>query len=92
MDLIALGVFFCFFCVTAIPLAFAMGLSVVLFFLLSGKYSLIVVAQSMVTVNESFTLLALPFFVLAGELMTVGGLGKRITNFVFARPGRGSFE
>jgi len=81
MDLIALGVFFCLFCVTAIPLAFAIGLSVVFFFLLSGKYSLIVVAQSVVTVNESFTLLALPFFVLAGELMTVGGLGKRITNF-----------
>ena len=81
MELVLLGLFFCLFCATAVPLAFSIGLSVVLFFILSGKYSLMVVAQSVVTVNESFTLLALPFFILAGELMTVGGIGKRITNF-----------
>jgi C4-dicarboxylate transporter DctM subunit len=81
MELILLGFFFCLFCATAVPLAFSIGLSVVLFFILSGKYSLTVVAQSIVSVNESFTLLALPFFILAGELMTVGGIGKRITNF-----------
>ena len=72
---------------TAIPLAFAIGLTPLLFFLGTGKYSLTVIFQSIVSVNESFTLLALPFFVLAGELMGAGGMGKRITNFAFALVG-----
>ena len=80
MELVLLGFLFCFFCATAVPLAFSIGLSVLLFFLITGKYSLTVIFQNIVSVNESFTLLALPFFVLAGELMTVGGIGKRITN------------
>ena len=80
MELVLLGFLFCFFCATAVPLAFSIGLTVLLFFLITGKYSLTVIFQNIVSVNESFTLLALPFFVLAGELMTVGGIGKRITN------------
>ena len=73
--------------VTAIPLAFAIGLTPLLFYLVTGKYSLTVIFQSIVSVNESFTLLALPFFVLAGELMGAGGMGKRITQFAFAMVG-----
>jgi C4-dicarboxylate transporter DctM subunit len=70
--------------VTAIPLAFSIGLTPLLYFLGSGKYAISVIFQSIVSVNESFTLLALPFFVLAGELMSSGGIGKRITSFAFA--------
>lgn len=81
MDVILLCFFFCLFCVTGVPLAFSIGVPLVLFFIISGKYSLTVIFQSMVSVNESFTLLALPFFVLAGDLMTVGGMGKRIAKF-----------
>jgi C4-dicarboxylate transporter DctM subunit len=73
--------------ITAIPLAFSIGLTPLLFFLGTGKYPLTVIFQSIVSVNESFTLLALPFFVLAGELMSTGGIGKRITNFAFALVG-----
>ncbi|MFB3817239.1 MAG: TRAP transporter large permease [Candidatus Methylomirabilales bacterium] len=72
---------------TAIPLAFAIGLTPLLFFLLTGKYEPVVIFQSLVSINESFTLLALPFFILAGELMSAGGIGKRITNFAFALVG-----
>ncbi len=72
---------------TAVPLAFAIGLTPLLFFLGTGKYALSVIFQSIVTVNESFTLLALPFFILAGELMGVGGMGRRITQFAFALVG-----
>ena len=72
---------------TAIPLAFAIGLTPLLFFLWSGKYEPAVIFQSIVSINESFTLLALPFFILAGDLMSVGGIGKRITNFAFALVG-----
>ena len=70
--------------VTAIPLAFSIGLTPLLFGLMSGKFSLTVIFQSIVSINESFTLLALPFFILAGEIMSLGGIGKRITQFAFA--------
>ena len=72
---------------TAIPLAFAIGLTPLLFGLVTGKVTLAVIFQSIVSANESFTLLALPFFVLAGEIMGQGGIGKRITNFSFALVG-----
>jgi C4-dicarboxylate transporter DctM subunit len=72
---------------TAIPLAFAIGLTPLLFFLWSGKYEPAVIFQSIVNTSESFTLLALPFFVLAGDLMSAGGIGKRITNFSLALVG-----
>ena len=72
---------------TAIPLAFSIGLTPLLFFLGTAKYPFTVIFQSIVSVNESFELLALPFFVLAGELMSTGGIGKRITNFAFALVG-----
>jgi C4-dicarboxylate transporter DctM subunit len=72
---------------TAIPLAFAIGLTPLLFFLGSGKYTPAVIFQSIVSTNESFTLSALPFFVLAGEIMSAGGIGKRITQFAFALVG-----
>ena len=73
--------------VTAIPLAFSIGLTPLLFGLFSGKFSLTVIFQSIVSINESFTLLALPFFILAGEIMSLGGIGKRITQFAFALVG-----
>lgn len=72
---------------TAIPLAFAIGLTPLVFFLGTGKYTPAVIFQSIVSTSESFTLLALPFFILAGEIMSAGGIGKRITQFAFALVG-----
>ncbi|SMZ47815.1 2,3-diketo-L-gulonate TRAP transporter large permease protein yiaN [Escherichia coli] len=37
-------------------------------------------AQTLVNGADSFSLLAIPFFVLAGEIMNAGGLSKRIVN------------
>ncbi len=72
---------------TAIPLAFAIGLTPLAFFVGTGKYAPAVIFQSIVSINESFTLLALPFFILAGEIMSAGGIGKRITQLAFALVG-----
>jgi C4-dicarboxylate transporter DctM subunit len=72
---------------TAIPLAFAIGLTPLLFFFGSGRYEPVVIFQSLLSTSESFSLLALPFFILAGELMTAGGIGTRITSFAFALVG-----
>jgi len=43
-----------------------------------------VIAQKMLDGADSFILLAIPFFILAGELMNAGGLSKRIVNFALA--------
>jgi tripartite ATP-independent transporter DctM subunit len=46
-----------------------------------------VIAQKMLDGADSFILLAIPFFILAGELMNAGGLSRRIVNFALALVG-----
>jgi TRAP-type transport system large permease protein len=49
-----------------------------------GNFDSQIVAQNMIIGADNFQLLAVPFFLLAGELMNVGGLSKRIVNFALA--------
>ncbi len=61
-----------------VPIAFALmlcGLSL-MFFL--DMFDPILVAQNIINGSDNFTLLAIPFFVFAGEIMNVGGLAKRL--------------
>ena len=46
-----------------------------------GDWSSYIVMQSLVRGFDSFSLLAIPFFILAGEIMNAGGLSKRIVGF-----------
>ena len=71
-----------------IPLAFAMGLACIVVALFSPSLSLTFIAQSLVTSTDSFALMAIPFFVLAGELMGKGGISKRLFNFINVFVGR----
>ncbi len=76
-----------FFFVVRMPIAFAMGLSasVVMFFIYHVPMT--VVVQQMFTSNDSFPLLAVPFFMLAGALMESGGISRRLVNFASALVG-----
>jgi C4-dicarboxylate transporter DctM subunit len=66
------------------PIAVAMGLTAVGFFLGLGEPRMIgAMAQRMYSAVSSFPLLAIPFFILAGNLMNAGGMTDRI--FGFAR-------
>src|SRR5690606_10579834 len=49
-----------------------------------GIFNTQIVAQNMIEGANTFTLLAIPFFLLAGELMNQGGLSKRIIDFAIA--------
>jgi len=49
-----------------------------------GNFDSQIVAQNLIIGADNFQLLAVPFFLLAGELMNVGGLSKRIVNFPLA--------
>ncbi|PKM52669.1 MAG: C4-dicarboxylate ABC transporter [Firmicutes bacterium HGW-Firmicutes-7] len=66
--------------VLGMPLAFTIGISSVLYFLAEGL-PLQVVTQRMVSSTQSFPLLAVPFFVLAGNLMNETGITRRLINF-----------
>jgi TRAP-type mannitol/chloroaromatic compound transport system permease large subunit len=66
-----------------VPVAFAIGLATTLALLSSipAGPALTTVAQRMATSLDSFTLLAIPLFILAGELMNRGGLARRLIEF-----------
>lgn len=80
----------CFALLTIIdtPIAVALGLSSAVYIALSGVAPLMVVAQRMVAGIDSFTLLAIPLFLMAGMLMVAGGLAPRIVALFAAIVGR----
>lgn len=60
-----------------VPFAFAIGL-VVVAGLYAADIDLILLPQTLIAGTQSFSLLAIPFFMLAGELMSAGGLSERL--------------
>ncbi|CAN7625841.1 TRAP transporter large permease subunit [Bosea sp. LjRoot9] len=69
------------------PIAFALIVCAVCLMLWLGVYDTQIIAQNMIIGADSFQLLAIPFFLLAGELMNAGGLSKRIVNFALSLVG-----
>ncbi|QJT10296.1 TRAP transporter large permease [Oceanidesulfovibrio marinus] len=61
-----------------VPIGISLGLSAVAAILQSDVVSLRYLAQSMTTGLDSFPLMAVPFFILAGELMGTGGISRRL--------------
>jgi len=70
-----------------LPVAVAMAGASLVYILVSGSVPDIVVAQRMIAGIESFPLLAVPFFILAGNLMNVAGITGRIYDFAVALVG-----
>ncbi|MPM00471.1 C4-dicarboxylate TRAP transporter large permease protein DctM [bioreactor metagenome] len=64
-----------------VPIAFCTGISALVSIVVAGT-PLSAIAQRMFAAADSFTLLAIPFFMLAGKLMEYGGISKRIIRFV----------
>ena len=69
------------------PIAFSLIVCAVALMLWLGVYDTQIIAQNMIIGADSFQLLAIPFFLLAGELMNAGGLSKRIVNFALSLVG-----
>ena len=68
-----------------VPIAVALGLSSVLFLLAFSDSSLASIAQTLFSAFEGhYTLLAIPFFILASSFMSTGGVAKRIIRFSIA--------
>lgn len=64
-----------------VPVAFALGMSTAIAVLAAGKFSMIVVLKETFTGIDSFPLMAVPFFILAAELMSGGSLTMVLLRF-----------
>jgi TRAP-type C4-dicarboxylate transport system permease large subunit len=84
--LILLGSFLLFM-ILGLPVAIAMAVSSLLYILITGIAPDVVLAQRMIAGVESFPLLAVPFFILAGNLMNIAGVTGRIYKFAVALVG-----
>jgi tripartite ATP-independent transporter DctM subunit len=60
------------------PIAFAIGISGVVFFFITPEVPLSIAVQKIVSSTQSFPLLAIPFFILAGNLMNETGITSRM--------------
>lgn len=80
MPLILAGALLALFCL-GVPVAFATGLTALLFLALNNEISLMVIPQRILYGIDAFELLAIPFFLLAGTLLSVGGVTVRLVNF-----------
>lgn len=73
--------------ILAVPVAFAVGMAGFLGLWWSGKYPLAIIIQQIFLTADSFVLLAIPLFVLAGALMETGGIAVRLVRFAQALVG-----
>jgi TRAP-type C4-dicarboxylate transport system permease large subunit len=72
---------------TGVPVAIAMAASALVYILLTGDVPPFVVVHRMISGIDSFPLLAVPFFIMAGNLMNNAGITNRIYNFALALVG-----
>ncbi|HDR88883.1 MAG TPA: TRAP transporter large permease [Bacteroidetes bacterium] len=88
--IIVLIVSFIFFLVIGVPVAFSIGLSALATMLtrFDTLPAFATLAQRMATSLDSFALLAIPFFILAGQLMNSGGIARRLIEFARVPAGR----
>ena len=69
------------------PIAFALLICGIALMYYIDIFDAQIVAQNVINGADSFPLMAVPFFMLAGEIMNTGGLAKRIVNFALALVG-----
>ncbi|MCG9598201.1 TRAP transporter large permease [Vibrio sp. Isolate25] len=88
MDILFLFVMVVGFMLIGVPIAVSLGLSSILFLMMHSDASLASVAQTLFNAFAGhYTLLAIPFFILASSFMSTGGVAKRIIRFAIAMVG-----
>jgi len=81
MALLVLGSVFAISLTIGIPIAFCLGLCSLAVVLVKGEYSIMLVAQKIFNGMDMFSLMAIPLFILSGDLMNLGGLTDRLIKF-----------
>ena len=85
--LLFFGVFFAMLLI-GMPIAISLGFVGILLAVSRGVFNPVLLGHIMYQGVDSFTLLAVPFFMLAGSLMEEGGISRRLMDFAFALVGR----
>ena len=81
--LVWLITFFILLCLT-VPIGVSIGMSIIVYFLLFNTQPISFLCQNMFTACDSFPLMAIPFFVAGGALMSNGGITKRLVDLADA--------
>jgi len=91
MLVLTLFISFFFFLIIGVPVAFVLGLTPLMALITQGETPLVLVAQRIFTGMDSPVLMAVPFFILAGNIMGAGGMTQRLVKFcnVLVGPLRG---
>lgn len=87
---IVLVIVFAFLLIMGTPVSFSIitSAAVTITMFLSPQFAVFIAAQKLTTGIDSFSLLAVPFFILAGNLMGSGGLAQRLVNLAMLVLGR----
>ncbi len=85
---ILLAAFFIGFLLLGVPIIVALGLSCIFSVVITGSADIAVLVQNMFNAGNSFALMAVPFFILAGNIMSEGGVSRRLVNLAGAFFGR----
>lgn len=82
-EILVLVISFVILLSVGVPISFSIGISslVTMLFSINSLPSVTTIAQRMATGLDSFALLAIPFFILAGQLMSSGGIARRLIDF-----------
>jgi TRAP-type mannitol/chloroaromatic compound transport system permease large subunit len=91
MDILLLIGVFLFLVIIGVPIAYSIGAASLLYLGLNAPQFMSMLPQRIWSGTNGFVIMAMPLFVLAGELMNNGGITKRIINFsmYLVRPFRG---
>ncbi len=81
MSMLILFLSFCVFSFMGIPLYVGLGLSSILYLFFTSPDLVVMVPQRIWAGMDTYVLIALPLFIMAGEFMNTGGITKRIINF-----------
>lgn len=79
-----IGIIFLFFLFFGVPIAFTMGASASIGVLFFSEMPAVLIPQQMFEGVNSFTLIAIPLFMLTGQLMETGGISRRIVDFSYS--------
>lgn len=82
MATVLFGVFFLFL-LFGLPIAFSIALGALFGVVHSGALPLMLVPQRMLIASDNFSMLAIPLFILAGDLMNTGGITNRMVTFAY---------
>ena len=81
MDVITLFLIFFILLMLSVPIGYAIGIATLITLISFSNIPITMIAQNAVAGVDSFPLLAIPFFMLAGNLMSSGGIAKRLVDF-----------